>query len=80
MISMISIMLPRASVSANRINEIIETEPSIKEPETELEFNKEKTGYVEFKNVSFRYPDADTEILEDINFTARPRSNYSNNW
>ncbi len=72
MISMISIMLPRASVSANRINEVLETEPNIKEPEKELEFNKEKTGYVEFKNVSFRYPDADTEILTDINFTAKP--------
>lgn len=72
MISMISIMLPRASVSANRINEILETEPNIKEPEKELEFKKEKTGYVEFKDVSFRYPDADTEILTDINFVAKP--------
>lgn len=72
MISMISIMLPRASVSANRINAVLETEPNIEDPEKELEFNKEKTGYVEFKNVSFRYPDADTEILEDINFTAKP--------
>ena len=72
MISMISIVLPRASVSANRINEILEAEPNIKEPEKELEFNKEKTGYVEFKNVSFRYPDADTEILTDINFVAKP--------
>ena len=72
MISMISIMLPRASVSANRINAVLETEPNIEDPEKELEFNKEKTGYVEFKNVSFRYPDADTEILEYINFTAKP--------
>ena len=44
------------------------------------EFVEEKKGYVEFKNVSFRYPDADTEILEDITFTARPRRNYSINW
>ncbi len=79
MISMISIMLPRASVSANRINDVLETEPNIIDPERELEFNKEKIGYVEFKNVSFRYPDADTEILEDINFTAKPRSDYCNN-
>ncbi len=71
-ISMISIMLPRASVSANRINEILETKPSIKDPEKEKEFNKEKTGLVEFKNVSFRYPDAETEILTDINFVAKP--------
>ena len=72
MISMISIMLPRASVSAKRINEVIETEPSIKDKEETKTFNPEKKGLVEFKNVSFRYPDADTEILEDINFTAEP--------
>ena len=74
MISMISIMLPRASVSAKRINEVLETEPSIKDkPERELKkFDENKKGLVEFKNVSFRYPDADTEILEDINFTAKP--------
>ena len=74
MISMISIMLPRASVSARRINEVLDTEPSIKDkPENELKkFDESKKGLVEFKNVSFRYPDADTEILEDITFTARP--------
>ena len=72
MISMISIMLPRASVSARRINEVVETEPSIKDKKETKQFNPEKKGLVEFKNVSFRYPDADTEILEDINFTAEP--------
>lgn len=72
MISMISIMIPRASVSANRIMEVIETEPSIKDKEETKKLNPEKKGLVEFKNVSFRYPDADTEILEDINFTAEP--------
>ena len=72
MISMISIMLPRASVSARRINEVIETVPSIKDKEETKKFNPDKKGLVEFKNVSFRYPDADTEILEDINFTAEP--------
>ncbi len=72
MISMISIMLPRASVSANRINEVTETVPSIKDKKQTKKFNTNKKGLVEFKNVSFRYPDADTEILEDINFTARP--------
>ena len=74
MISMISIMLPRASVSARRINEVLETESSIKDkPENELKkFDKNKKGLVEFKDVSFRYPDADTEILEDITFTAKP--------
>lgn len=72
MISMISIMLPRASVSANRINEVTETVPSIKDKKQTRKFDTNKKGLVEFKNVSFRYPDADTEILEDINFTARP--------
>ena len=72
MISMISIMLPRASVSAKRILEVIETEPSIKDIEQPKKFDPSKKGLVEFKNVSFRYPDADTEILEDINFTAKP--------
>ena len=70
MISIISIMLPRASVSAKRIMEVIETEPSIKDKDEVKKLNPEKKGLVEFKNVSFKYPDADTEILEDINFTA----------
>ena len=72
MISMISIMLPRASVSANRINEIVDTIPKIKDKNDTKKFNPNKKGLVEFKNVSFRYPDADAEILEDINFTAKP--------
>ena len=74
MISIISILLPRASVSANRINEILETEPQINDkPEEELQkFDESKKGLVEFKNVSFRYPDADMEILEDIDFTCEP--------
>lgn len=72
MISMISIMLPRASVSANRIMEVLETEPSIQDQEKVKKLNPDKKGLVEFKNVCFRYPDADTEILEDINFTAKP--------
>ena len=72
MISMISIMLPRASVSANRIMEVLETEPSIKDKNKTKKLDETKKGLVEFKNVSFRYPDADTEILSDINFTAEP--------
>ena len=72
MISIISIMLPRAAVSARRINEVVDTVPSIKDKEETKKFNPDKKGLVEFKNVSFRYPDADTEILEDINFTAEP--------
>ena len=72
MISMISIVLPRAAVSARRINEVIDREPSIKDKKETKKFDPSKKGLVEFKNVSFRYPDADTEILEDINFTAEP--------
>ena len=72
MISMISIMLPRASVSANRINEVLEKEDSIKDPENPKKLDPSKKGLVEFKNVSFKYPDAEEEILEDIDFTAEP--------
>lgn len=72
MISMISIMLPRAAVSARRINEVLETEASIKDKKEIKEFKEDKKGLVEFKNVSFRYPDADSEILEDIDFCAKP--------
>lgn len=74
MISMISIMLPRASVSAKRINEVLEKEPAIEDkPELEqAKFDLKKKGLVEFRNVSFRYPDAESEILSDISFTANP--------
>ena len=71
-ISMIAIFLPRGQVSARRINEVLEKEPSIKDKENTKNFDENKKGYVEFKDVSFRYPDADTEILEDITFTAKP--------
>ena len=72
MVSMISIMLPRAAVSANRINEILDQDLSIKDKDETKKFESDKKGLVEFKNVSFRYPDADMEILTDINFTAEP--------
>ena len=72
MISMVSIMLPRASVSANRINEIIETDEAIKDSKEPKKLNPNKKGFVEFKNVSFRYPDSDEEVLSDISFTAEP--------
>ena len=72
MISMVSIMLPRASVSANRINEIIETEEAIKDSNEPKKLDLNKKGLVEFKNVSFRYPDSDEEVLSDITFTAEP--------
>lgn len=80
MMTMISIMLPRAGVSAKRINEVLETEPKIKDVDNPKKFDNTKKGLVEFKNVSFRYPDADQELLTDITFTAKARKNNSNNW
>ena len=71
-ISIVSIMLPRAQVSAKRINEVIEKEVSIKDPKNPKEFDKTKKGLVEFDSVSFKYPDADEELLTNITFTAKP--------
>ncbi len=70
MISMISIMLPRASISAKRIIEVIDSDISIKNPKEE-EKAKDNTGVIEFKNVSFRYPDAKVDVISDVNFTAQ---------
>lgn len=72
MMSMMTIMLPRANVSAKRINEILETEEIVKDPEVETCFDKSKRGVVEFKNVSFRYPDANEDVMTDISFVAKP--------
>ncbi|WP_425802621.1 ABC transporter ATP-binding protein [Desulfitobacterium sp. Sab5] len=70
MISMFSIMLPRASVSANRINEVLETESSIKDPVHPIS-TAANEGTVEFRNVSFRYPGADENVLTNISFAAK---------
>lgn len=72
MISMMSIMLPRASVSAKRIIEVIETKETVKDPKIIKDFVNNKKGFVEFKNVSFRYPDADYDVITDISFKAEP--------
>lgn len=72
MISMFSIMLPRASVSAGRIEEVLQTEPVIRDPEQTVSFDDAKKGLVEFRNVSFRYPGAEENVLENISFTAKP--------
>jgi ATP-binding cassette subfamily B multidrug efflux pump len=72
MVSFMFIMVPRASVSARRITEILETEPSIKEPEIPAKYSGGSKGLVEFQNVSFRYPSAEDDVLKDITFTARP--------
>ena len=72
MISMMSIMLPRANVSAKRIMEIIETKDTIYNSDYLVDFKPEERGKVEFKNVSFRYPDADYDVITDINLVANP--------
>ncbi len=72
MISMMSIMLPRANVSAKRIMEVIETPDTIYNGDHLLEFKPEEKGKVEFKNVSFRYPDADYDVITDVNLVANP--------
>lgn len=71
-IAMMSVMIPRASVSAGRICEIIETEPTIENPLNPKEFDKDKKGVVEFKNVTFKYPGAEEEVLSNISFKAMP--------
>lgn len=72
MLSFTFIMIPRASVSAQRIMEVLDTEPVIIDPENPRTFNKTLKGIVEFKNVCFRYPGADEDVLKDISFTALP--------
>lgn len=72
MVTMLSIMLPRAAVSAQRINEVLETEPSINDPKKAKIFDENKKGLVEFKNVSFKYPHAEKNVLSNITFTAKP--------
>lgn len=72
MISMISIMLPRATVSANRIDEIIVTKGSILEPEVSKVDKMVTKGVIEFDHVHFSYPNADEEVLRDISFKANP--------
>ena len=72
LICSLSIMLPRAVVSLKRINEVLGTRPEIRDPQAAQPLNAQKKGYVEFKNVSFRYPGADEDVLSDISFVARP--------
>lgn len=71
-ISIMFIMVPRASVSAERINEILTTENKVADPKQPKHFAKRPSGLVEFKDVSFRYDGADADVLEHITFTAQP--------
>ncbi len=72
MISFVFVMLPRASVSAQRVSEVLETEPVINDPAEPATFLENLKGLVEFKKVSFRYPGAEDDVLRDISFQAKP--------
>jgi ATP-binding cassette subfamily B protein len=72
MLSMMFIILPRASVSGDRIAEVLEIEPKIHDPKDPKKFHATFKGTVEFRDVSFRYPGAEEDVLHDINFTAQP--------
>jgi len=72
MISMVFILLPRATVSAKRISEVLNKEIKIKDPKNPKKFDKNKKGLIEFKNVSFKYPSAKESVIEKISFIAKP--------
>jgi len=72
MLSMMFIILPRASVSGDRIAAVLETEPHIKDPENPRQFPAPFKGSIEFRNVNFHYPGAEEDVLHDISFTAQP--------
>ena len=72
MLCMISIMLPRAAVAADRVEEVLKSETMIHDPKQEKHFSEDGKGVLTFNHVSFRYPGADEDVLEDITFTAKP--------
>ena len=72
MLSFLFIILPRAQVSADRIADVLETEPVITDPERPYPLNGDFRGIIEFRNVSFRYPGADADVLHNVNFVAQP--------
>jgi ATP-binding cassette subfamily B protein len=72
MLAMIFIMLPRAAVSGDRVADVLETDPVIKDPQEPKQFAEPFKGSVEFRNVSFRYPGAEEDVLHNISFTAKP--------
>ncbi len=72
MISMVSVMLPRATVSAGRIDEVLSTEYVVKDPVAPIKLQEDKKGILKFNNVSFKYPNAEENVLSNITFTAMP--------
>ena len=72
LLSMVFIMVPRAAVSVKRVGEVLDTLPSIVDPQSPQRLPDDATGKIEFKDVTFTYPDADLPVLSSINFTAEP--------
>ena len=72
LLSMVFIMVPRAAVSVKRVGEVLDTLPSIVDPQSPQQLPNDATGKIEFKDVTFTYPDADLPVLSSINFTAEP--------
>lgn len=72
MLCMLSIMLPRAAVAADRVEEVLSSRTVIHDPEQPKEFSDTKRGLLVFDHVSFKYPGADENVLHDITFTAKP--------
>ena len=72
MLCMISIMLPRAAVSADRVDEVLTSTTMIHDPEEAVELPEKTQGVLKFDHVSFRYPGASEDVLHDIDFTAKP--------
>ena len=72
LLSMVFIMVPRAAVSVKRVGEVLDTLPSIVDPTSPQQLPNDATGKIEFKDVTFTYPDADLPVLSSINFTAEP--------
>ena len=72
LLSMVFIMVPRAAVSVKRVGEVLDTLPSIVDPPSPQRLPDDATGKIEFKDVTFTYPDADLPVLSSINFTAEP--------
>ncbi|MDU2490971.1 MAG: ABC transporter ATP-binding protein [Clostridium celatum] len=72
MISMVSVILPRAMVSAQRVSEVLNVDVAVKDSEKLQMFNENERGTIEFKNVSFRYPGADEDVISNVSFKAFP--------
>ena len=72
MISMVSVILPRAMVSAQRVSEVLNVDVVVKDSDNLQTFNHDEKGNIEFKNVSFRYPGADEDVISNVSFKALP--------